>query len=69
MFHELFAMHNYCLNHYGQPGIYIGATENKHTNKLTYSGSVITNKFLYTSIRLQPNNTFQKVDLGNAILC
>lgn len=66
MFQELFLAHEYCTKSHGKSGIYIGATEDKTSGQLTYSGSVITNKFLYTAKRLKPNKTFQQIDLGNA---
>jgi GT2 family glycosyltransferase len=56
----------FCLENYKEPGIYIGATEDKNTNKLTYSGSIVLNKFLYTQKRLEPNGSYQACDLANA---
>lgn len=66
IFDELIAAHEYSIKTYDKPGIYIGPTENKEEGKLTYSGSLILNKFLYTQKRLTPNGTFQKCDLANA---
>ena len=63
---DLISTHEFCLKNFGRPGIYIGATEDKFSKKLTYSGSVILNKFLYTSKRLPPNGGFQKCDMANA---
>ena len=56
----------HCKEIYGKQGIYIGATEDKDTNQLTYSGSLVLNKFLYTQKRLAPNGDFQECDLANA---
>ena len=66
VFDQLFEAHKYCLNQFNKPGIYIGATENKNTGELTYSGSLVLNKFLYTQRRLAPNGNFQSCDLANA---
>lgn len=63
---EIINTDKYCKEQYNTPGIYLGATENKNTGKLTYSGSLITNKFLYKRKRLSPNGEYQLCDLGNA---
>lgn len=65
-FTELIKTHNYCLETYGKSGIYIGATEDRAKQHLTYSGSLILNKFLYTQKRLTPNGYIQECDLANA---
>ena len=65
-FDQLLATHEYSLKTFHKAGIYIGATEDKSLNKLTYSGSVIKNKFLYTQDRLLPNGKYQSCDLANA---
>jgi GT2 family glycosyltransferase len=66
VFDQLLAAHEYSLKAHNRPGIYIGPTEDKQLGRLTYSGSLILNKFLYTHKRLQPNGSFQKCDLANA---
>lgn len=66
VFDQLLATHEYCMGTMGKSGIYIGATEDKEEGKLTYSGSLVLNKFLYTQKRLPPNGGFQKCDLANA---
>jgi len=66
MFDELLEGHQYCIDTFGKSGIYLGATEDKTSNKLTYSGSIITNKFLYKRKRLAPNGQYQRCHLGNA---
>ncbi|QWX84797.1 glycosyltransferase family 2 protein [Cellulophaga sp. HaHaR_3_176] len=63
---QLLSCHVHSLKKFNQEGIYIGATEDKHKKKLTYSGSVLLNKFLYTQKRLAPNGDFQYCDLANA---
>lgn len=65
-FNQLFKSHQFSTETLKMSGIYVGATENKETKQLTYSGSLITNKFLYTQKRLSPNGEFQKCDLANA---
>lgn len=66
VFNQLLKTHEYCLAKYKKSGIYIGPTEDKLKNKLTYSGSLVVNRFLYTQKRLPPNGKFQKCDLANA---
>lgn len=63
---NLLETHIYCTESLNKGGIYLGATENKFEKKLTYSGSLVTNKFLYRRKRLAPNGNFQSCDLGNA---
>ncbi|MGB5819490.1 MAG: glycosyltransferase family 2 protein [Saonia sp.] len=63
---QILKTHEYSLNNFNKPGIYIGATEDKKNHRLTYSGSLIKNKFLYTQKRLAPNGKFQLCDLANA---
>lgn len=65
LFFELFNAHSYCKSELKKEGIYVGATRNNNGD-LTYSGSIILNKFLATQRRLAPNGTFQVCDLGNA---
>ncbi|MFH6604946.1 glycosyltransferase family 2 protein [Maribacter algicola] len=66
IFDQIIFTHNHSLEKYGKAGIYIGATEDKYKNQLTYSGSIILNKFLYTQKRLPANGQVQKCDLANA---
>ena len=66
VFDQLLAAHQYCQDTFGKSGIYIGPTEDKIKGKLTYSGSKILNRFLYTQKRLAPNGKFQQCDLANA---
>ena len=47
-------------------GCYIGSTKDPETEKLTYGGAVITNRFLYQFTILKPDGAFQECDLGNA---
>ena len=65
-FDQLFDAHHHCMNTYNKVGIYIGATEDKHQKLLTYSGSIVLSKFLYTQKRLPPNGDYQLCDLANA---
>lgn len=66
IFDQLLQTHEYCMASYDKPGIYIGPTEDKLENKLTYSGSKVLNRFLYTQKRLPPNGSYQECDLANA---
>jgi len=66
VFDQLLTAHEYCTQTFGTPGIYIGPTEDRYKGNLTYSGSLVLNKLLYTQKRLPPNGTFQSCDLANA---
>ncbi|MEE9361052.1 MAG: glycosyltransferase [Cellulophaga sp.] len=66
VFEQILLTHSYSLKTFNKSGVYIGATEDKNNHKLTYSGSVILNKFLYTQERLTPNGNFQQCDIANA---
>lgn len=60
----------YCVDKYGQQGIYIGSTQDPKTKKFTYGGSLLTHKFKFNYHALPPNGTYQQCDLGNAnIMC
>ena len=66
LFKILLTTNTYCLNQYSLPGIYIGSTKDSKTHKLTYGGSVFTNRFMGHSRRLAPTNSIQDCELGNA---
>ena len=67
LFQELMSTHSYCMETYGQGGIYVGSTLDGITNKISYGGSVFTNKFLARYIRIVPNGKSpQPCELGNA---
>ncbi|WP_430908608.1 glycosyltransferase family 2 protein [Maribacter sp. 2-571] len=66
LFDQLLKTHKYAVDHLGKSGIYIGATEDRFTKKLTYSGSILLNRFLYTAKRLEPNGKVQRCDMANA---
>ncbi len=55
-----------CVLSYGKEGVYVGTTLDEKSGRVTYGGSVITNRILYKYYRLIPNGTIQKCDLGNA---
>ncbi len=65
LFNELILTHEYVLKKYNCGGIYIGSTQNL-SNKYSYGGSVVKNKFLNTLQRLEPNGSIQKCEGGNA---
>ena len=67
MFTELLDTHTYCLNKYGQGGIYCGATRDRETGEYTYGGHVFTNKFMAKYVKVLPNGKSpQPIELGNA---
>lgn len=67
LFVELLETDKYCSKKYGQTGIYVGSTQHAVTKKISYGGSVFTNRFLARYIKLKPNKTSpQECELGNA---
>ncbi len=66
LFESLLDTHGRCVKQYGCAGIYIGSTRDGKTQKLTYGGSVFTNRFMAHSKRLEPNDNLQECELGNA---
>lgn len=66
LFEQLQKTHQYCLNTYNTGGVYIGSTINPETNKISYGGSNLTNRFLYKFKKVIPNGQVQTCELGNA---
>lgn len=66
VFQELLITHEYSLNHFGTPGIYLGSTYDAKTKKISYGGAKLTNKFMFKYHFLTPNGKFQNCELGNA---
>ena len=66
LFIKLKQTEEHCVKHFGQKGIYIGSTRDPKTGNFTYGGGVITNKFLFKRKMLQPNDTIQECQVGNA---
>lgn len=67
LFDRLFETHNYSLEHFKKPGIYIGSTTDPTGKTLTYGGAVFQNRFLAKYIKVQPHETIpQPCELGNA---
>lgn len=56
----------FCLQNYGQEGVYIGSTKDKKSNSLSYGGAKLTNTFWFKYQFIQPTDTPQECDLGNA---
>lgn len=54
------------IDQYGHPGVYVGTTIDPTTREITYGGSRLTNKLMYTFKRVFPNDLIQPCDLGNA---
>lgn len=66
VFEELFETHDYCLKKFNAAGIYSGCTCSKNNSqKVTYGGDVMVNRFLATSKRLSPNGKPQLCDVAN----
>tara|TARA_R110002167_G_scaffold281047_1_gene486514 strand:- start:120 stop:989 length:870 start_codon:yes stop_codon:yes gene_type:complete len=66
IFDDIELTDNYSHKTFLKKGVYIGSTKDPETQKLTYGGAIITNKFLYKFTILEPNSRFQECDLGNA---
>ncbi|TXD50336.1 MULTISPECIES: glycosyltransferase family 2 protein [unclassified Polaribacter] len=66
VFEQIFEANLYSYNKYGKGGIYVGSTTNSEETSLTYGGSVFINKFLNTTVWLQPTDSYQECHLGNA---
>ena len=66
LFKRLIETHHFCIGKYKKAGVYVGSTKDGITNELTYGGSIITNKFLATTKRLNPDKEPQECELGNA---
>nr|WP_299067421.1 glycosyltransferase [uncultured Allomuricauda sp.] len=58
--------HEFCIENYGTGGIYVGTTVDSVTKKVTYGGSVFTNRFLAKMKRVQPKDIPVSCHLGNA---
>lgn len=65
-FDELFATHEWCLQNYHQPGIYVAYTANPDTGKVSYGAKIVTNYLLYSVKDVPMSTTPQLCDLGNA---
>jgi len=64
---ELIETHHYCVEKQQKAGVYVGTTIDKDTKKISYGGSVFTNRLLAKYIRVIPNKeTPQECELGNA---
>lgn len=66
LFEQIDLSEKSCVLSYGEEGVYVGTTLDKKSGRVTYGGSVITNRILYKYYRLIPNGVIQKCDLGNA---
>lgn len=67
---EIIKVHQQTTKIYGAEGIYVGSTKDSTKGKISYGGSIITNRFFYKTKRLEPNGTIQLCELGNAnIMC
>ncbi|MEO9513938.1 MAG: glycosyltransferase family 2 protein [Flavobacteriaceae bacterium] len=66
LFHQITTSEAKCLEKYGRKGVYVGTTYDESSKSITYGGSIILNRFLYTSKRLDPNGDIQACHLSNA---
>jgi GT2 family glycosyltransferase len=65
LFIELQLAIEYCYAKFKKNGIIVGSTKDEHTNKLSYGGSVYTNKFMGLYKMLIPSDYYQECELGN----
>ncbi|GGG42475.1 acetylglucosaminyltransferase [Croceivirga lutea] len=66
LFKEYLKADEYCQTTYTTGGVYLGATQDPDTKKLTYGGAKLTNKWTFKYNLLEPNNSYQNCELGNA---
>ncbi|WP_298488395.1 glycosyltransferase [uncultured Maribacter sp.] len=66
VFSQIIETNTFCIETFKQSGVYVGTTIDPVKKKLSYGGSVLLNKFLYTFKKLKPSGTPQQCDLGNA---
>lgn len=66
LFDKVKSTHLHAIDNFGEGGVYVGSTVDSKTKKLTYGGSVFTNRFLATMKRLQPGEQPISCELGNA---
>ena len=67
VFDQILKTNRYCIDKFGTEGIYVGTTIDSKTKKVTYGGSVFTNRFLGTMQRVPLNNEMpERCELGNA---
>jgi len=66
VFSQLLETHQFCMAKHGTGGVYIGSTKDANSQKISYGGAKLTNKFLFKYHFLPPNGQFQRCELGNA---
>ncbi|WP_420322309.1 glycosyltransferase family 2 protein [Flagellimonas sp.] len=67
VFNKIFETEKYCLKTFKEPGIYVGTTIDAESGKVSYGGSVFTNRFLGKMKRVHMDNkTPMSCELGNA---
>src|ERR1035437_8527972 len=64
---DLLSTHQYCLQHYVQPGIYVSSTKDIINSRPTYGGLLLKNQGLkIKTTRLNPGKVPQECTLTNA---
>ena len=66
LFLEILKGIDFCIKNFNKNGILIGSTQDAITKKLTYGGSVFTNKLKGAYKMLIPTMNYQECQLGNA---
>lgn len=66
LFEAVSKTNDFALSNYDKTGVYIGTTVDANSKKVSYGGSVFTNRFLAKMKRLRPSNSPIPCQLGNA---
>ncbi|MDP4238368.1 MAG: glycosyltransferase family 2 protein [Bacteroidota bacterium] len=64
---ELLSTHEYCLEHYNRPGIYVSSTRDLINSKISYGGTLIKHKGIkLKSVRINPGDVPLPCSMANA---
>lgn len=64
---DLLITHKYCLEHFNQPGIYVGSTRDPINSKLSYGGSSVKcNGIWINTSKINPSNIPKPCSIANA---
>lgn len=65
LFADLIAANSFSLEKFNKEGIYVGSTCDPDSGEFSYGGSVMMNKFFFTSKYLIPNKQYQPCHFAN----
>jgi len=66
IFFNIRIVDEFSLKQFGKRGIYVGSTIDKSSNIISYGGSIVNNKFLFSTHKIIPTGKIEICDLGNA---